>query len=323
MRFTGCLLILVCLMAASGCGTTRWTDTKRTATEQLLISDAIDSAVSKIDMRPLAGQTVYLDAQYLKDTVDKNYTTSVLRQHMLASGCRLSDKKEDADYVVEARAGVIGTSRHDLLYGFPSTDLSSLAPVPGVPNRIPEIPFVKKTEQQGSAKIAVFAYHRETGMPYWQSGNAQVESTAKDIWVLGIGPFERGTIRDRPQVAGKAGGLSRTAKGKRIDDKDRVWVAESLQFHTPQSIRHVQHLERQTRQASLPESPKAAKPPVAPKPVAPKPGPPKPPANGDAASSGRLSTPITGSPYSPPPAPPLGAATTTASRATINGVSVR
>lgn len=298
MRYAVFLSVLVCV-AAAGCGTTRWTDTARTATEQLLISDAIDRAVSQIDVRPLAGQSVYLDAQFLQASTDKNYTTSVLRQHLLASGCRLADKKTDAEYIVEARAGAVGTSRHDLLYGIPSTDLSSLAPVPGVPNRIPEIPVAKKTQQRGSAKIAVFAYHRETGMPFWQSGNAQVASTAKDIWVLGIGPFERGNIRDQRKPDGEGNALTRWVKGDKGEDK--IWVAESLQFHTPQSIRHAQQLDESTRQAQLPAKPGAAKP-----------APAKPPAKAAAPA-----------PAGPPPAPPLGSPTATATRATINGVNRR
>ncbi|REJ66246.1 MAG: hypothetical protein DWQ31_15450 [Planctomycetota bacterium] len=296
------LLILLFALTTVGCGTTRWTDTTRTSTEQLLISDAIDRSVSQIDLRPLSGQKVFLDSQFLEGTIDENYTVSVLRQHVLASGCRLMDKKGDAEYVLEARAGAIGTSRHDLLYGIPSTDLGSLAPVPGVPSRIPEVPLAKKTEQQGAAKIAVFAYHRETGLPYWQSGNAQVASTAKDIWVLGIGPFERGTIRDELKFAGDDIGLDRWSLEKRRDRRvgeEKVWVAESLQFHTPESIRYVERMEEQVRQAKLSEKPadkeaKAAtqQPDAATKPA---PTPAAPPATAGPGPPG--------GPYTPPPAP--------------------
>ena len=50
MRF--CLpVILACCAMSAGCGTTKWSDTSRTATEQLLISDAMDRAVSRIGFR--------------------------------------------------------------------------------------------------------------------------------------------------------------------------------------------------------------------------------------------------------------------------------
>src|SRR6185437_2762485 len=117
------------------CGTTRWTDTSRTATEQMLISDAIERSVSRIDFRILDGQTVYLDPTYLTAATDKDYLISTLRQHMVASGCTIKDKKEEADFIVEARAGAVGTDRHDLLFGMPSVNLP-WTPVGGKPAAI-------------------------------------------------------------------------------------------------------------------------------------------------------------------------------------------
>jgi hypothetical protein len=75
--------------------------------------------------------------------------------------------------------------------------------VPGQPSAIPEIPFAKKTDQEAVAKIAVFAYNRETGQPLWQSGLVQARSTSKDMWLLGAGPFQRGTIRKGTEFAGE------------------------------------------------------------------------------------------------------------------------
>ena len=55
----------------------------------------------------------------------------------------------------------------------------------------------------GAAKIAVFAYHRETRQPVWQSGIARASSSAKDTWLLGAGPFQSGTIHKQPKFAGE------------------------------------------------------------------------------------------------------------------------
>jgi hypothetical protein len=44
----------------------------------------------------------------------------------------------------------------------------------------------------------VFAYDRETREPVWQAGLAKGASRARDMWVLGLGPFEsRGAVRKR------------------------------------------------------------------------------------------------------------------------------
>ncbi len=188
----------------AGCGTTRSTDTNRTATEQLLVSDAIDRAVQTMSLQTLAGQTVYFDDSKLGDVVDKNYLISTLRQHLLANGCKLRDQRDQADFVVEARAGAVGTDRNDLLFGLPSINVPAIPLVQPVPAAIPEIPIAKRKDQRGVAKIAVFAYHRQTGAPVWQSGIVHEESSANDVWILGAGPFQRGTIYDGTTFAGNA-----------------------------------------------------------------------------------------------------------------------
>jgi hypothetical protein len=184
-----------------GCGTTRVTDTQRTATEQLLVSNAIDQTVSQFDFRSLAGKTVYFDPQFLDGTVDRGYLVSSLRQHLLASGCLLQEDRNKAAYIVEARAGSVGTDRHGLLFGIPQMQVPTL--LPGQPSQIPEIPLAKKTDQKGVSKIAVFAYNRQTGRPVMQSGVVQAISTSKDTWVLGAGPFQRGTVREGTEFAGQ------------------------------------------------------------------------------------------------------------------------
>lgn len=200
-RFLVHVAVAVTLTAAVGCGTTRMTDTQRTATEQLLVSNAIDQAVSELNFQGLAGKTVFFDPEYLDGTVDRGYLVSSMRQQLLASGCILREDKSKADYVVETRSGGIGTDRHAVLLGIPQMNVPTF--LPGQPSMIPEIPFAKKTDQEGVAKIAVFAYNRRTGQPVWQSGVVKATSTSKDTWVLGAGPFQRGTIRNGTEFAGE------------------------------------------------------------------------------------------------------------------------
>jgi hypothetical protein len=198
----GFLIMLLC-----GCGST----TKRTATEQLLTSDAVDMAVSQIDFRPLGGQDVYLDTQYLKNIkgigfTNAEYIISSLRQQMVGAGCLLQDDKDSATYIVEARIGALGTDDHDIVYGLPasnaiSTAASAVSGMPSIPT-IPEISFARKNDQSAAAKIAVFAYHNESRERVWQSGIAVSKRTAKDTWILGAGPFQSGTVYDGIQFAG-------------------------------------------------------------------------------------------------------------------------
>ncbi len=224
-------IAIAVFLVASGCGTSKWTDTGRSATEQLLITDAMDRAVSHLDVRALSQKTIYLDTAPLKKMTDCDYLISCLRQHMIASGCIIKDKKEDADYIVEVRAGAVGTDRHDLLYGVPAVSIPSVVPVSGIPSQIPEMPVIKKTDQRAIVKLSVFAYNRETGRPLWQSGADPQESKAKAVWVLGAGPFQRGTIYDGTEFAGDRLDLPLVDIQKPTDN--RVSVADEAYFVEP------------------------------------------------------------------------------------------
>lgn len=187
---------------ATGCGTTKMTDSPRAATEMLLVSQAVDYAVAKIDFSPLSGQAVFLDTSALeKDVVDKGYLISLVRQQLLAHGALLQEERPRALYVVELRAGAVGTDRHSVMVGTPAVSLPSV--VPGIPTSIPEIALMKKNDQRGVAKIGVFAYNRVTGRAVWQSGSVESTSRIKDTWVFGAGPFTRGTIRQGAELAGE------------------------------------------------------------------------------------------------------------------------
>ena len=181
-------------IAIEGCGTTRMSDTLRTGTEQLLLSAAIDRSVNAMEFDVLEGKDVYFDPQYLKGVSDEGYIVSSIRQRLLAEGVFLKASRDEATYVVEARAGAIGTNRQDVLIGVPQTSLPAGALAAGAPSVIPEVPFAKKTHQKGVAKIAVFAYNQVTGQALWQSGTFPVTADARDTWVLGTGPFQRGSI---------------------------------------------------------------------------------------------------------------------------------
>jgi hypothetical protein len=232
------LALALGMLALAGCGTTRSTDSLRTATEQLLISDAIDRAVQTIDFNPLRGQTVYLDESKLSDVVDKNYLVSTLRQHLLASGSTLKDKREEADFIVEARAGAVGTDRNDLLFGIPATNVPQIVPFQGVPAAIPEVPLAKRRDQRGVAKISMFAYHRESGQRVWQSGLASRESSSNDVWLFGAGPFQYGSILHQQtgrQVADTANAATERDADSHQAGK-QVRLAEQAVFASPEKL---------------------------------------------------------------------------------------
>jgi hypothetical protein len=230
-------LMLAFAACSVGCGTTRMTNSPRTATEQLLISGVIDRAIDDIDCTPLSGKSVYLGFGSPQTAGDKRYLADTVRQKLLASGCVLQDKKTDADLVVHLRIGTIGTDSNRVIFGVPSVNVPpalmalSAMPIPA----IPELPLVKKQAQRGVAKIGLFAYDQKTGEAYWQSGALPINSTAKELWVLGAGPWQWGTIYDQPKFAGgnmPLSGFIRRKHGPTVED-DLITVASTAVFNKP------------------------------------------------------------------------------------------
>ena len=177
----------------------------------MLLSDAVDRAIARMDFGALAHESVYLDTQYVKfkedGTITVDYVISSLRQQMVVAGCLLQEKRDDADYIVEARVGVLGADGHDVNYGVPASSgvnaaaslVTPSAPLP----MLPEISLARRTEDMAAVKLAAFAYARESKQPVWQSGTRLSKSEATGTWVLGAGPFKRGTIYDGTEFTAK------------------------------------------------------------------------------------------------------------------------
>ncbi len=191
---------LPALAAASGCGTVKTSGTARTGTEQLLLTNAWDSALAKVDFRPLTGVPVYLDTTNVT-AVDQGWVVSSLRQALLTHGVLLRTKPEQAQWIVEARVGAFGTDAYNVLVGIPTTTVPQT--LTGIPaGTIPEISLMKKSHQEGVAKLALFAYDRASGQLVWSSGTALATSSAKDLYVGGVGPIQGGTIRGGTRFIG-------------------------------------------------------------------------------------------------------------------------
>jgi hypothetical protein len=196
----------------TGCGTTK----SSMATEQLLLSDAVDRSVTAIDFRPLSGKNIFVDTQFVplqrspvpndRTYINTQYVVSSLRQQIMAAGCKLVDKLDDADIVVEPRIGTLAADGHQMSVGIPaSKGLNTAAElVPSVPSlpSIPELSLARRETQDAASKVAVFAYDRKTREPVWQSGLSLAQSTARDTWVFGVGPFHRSAIRQGDLLVG-------------------------------------------------------------------------------------------------------------------------
>lgn len=234
------IILFGCLCCCIGCGTTK----HHTATEQLLMSNAVDATIAKLDFSSLAARKVYLDTTFVNKPgfagqsliIDSNYILSSLRQQMVSAGVLLVDKEDDAELIAEPRIGALGIDGHDVIYGIPaSNSISNASAVAsGTPllPPLPEISVARREDKVGAAKVAVFAYYKDTRQPYWQSGIAQSNSDSKATWVMGIGPFQRGSIHNGTQFCGGEVVFPLKSSDAEAEDPNIEQYASSQTFQT-------------------------------------------------------------------------------------------
>jgi hypothetical protein len=187
------LLVLAALSAdlVVGCTTARTTNTARTAREQLLISNAVDRALAKVDFASFEGSKLYIEEKYLECT-DKGYLIGSLRHRAMVNGASLVAKAEDADIVLELRSGGIGTDTADSFVGTPEIVLPGML-------TLPEVRLIARNNQSAMAKIGLVAYDAKTNQLLGAGGVSSSLSRDNNWYVLGVGPYQNGEVRSEIQ----------------------------------------------------------------------------------------------------------------------------
>jgi len=176
------------LVGLSACNSTRQSNTARTATEQLLIANSIDQSLDKVDFSPLAEAAVFVEEKYL-DCVDKGYVVASIRHRLLRQGAAIAAKPEEADVILEVRAGAVGTDLSSSFMGVPEITLPGML-------TLPEVKMISKDAQKAAAKIGLVAYDAKTKRLLGEGGVSNSFSDETNTFVFGMGPWQDGTLRD-------------------------------------------------------------------------------------------------------------------------------
>jgi hypothetical protein len=159
-RISAFMALILAVLALGACTTTRETSPQRSATEQLLISTAVDRAVERMDLKIPQGTKVFLDAEQLEGS-DGKYAAGAMKDRLLRGGTNLVADRGNADAVVEIRAGAMSVDDKQTLFGIGSFDVP--VPLAGQAAKIPEIALYKQKERVGVAKIAAIGYSTADG----------------------------------------------------------------------------------------------------------------------------------------------------------------
>ena len=188
MRPSAALLLFALVSAA--CTIVRESNPPRTATEQLLISTAVDRAVEGMHFDIPKGTSVFVDPTNL-DGYDSKYAIASITERILQQGAQLSSDRAKADMVVALRAGALSTDSVQDLVGLPSI---GGVPVPLMGTlSLPEIALIKKEQTRGVAKFAATVYDSKTGELKSVSG-ASYGLSSKTHWFIILVGWDRSDI---------------------------------------------------------------------------------------------------------------------------------
>ena len=187
------LVAAAAVIAMSGCTSTVTSNTARTAKEQLLLSEAVERSLSKVNFAPLAGHDVFIDEKYL-ECVDKPFVLGSVRHQVMRSGARVVDAAENADVVMELRSGGVGTDTAEAYVGTPEIALPGMI-------TIPEVRMAERLTQHGYAKLGMVLYDADTRQVLGEGGMSLAQSDDNNWFVFGVGPFQNGSLKHNVQEA--------------------------------------------------------------------------------------------------------------------------
>jgi hypothetical protein len=147
------------LLALPACSTTRNTYPSRTATEQMLISEAAEQAVGKLTLAIPEGRKCYLDVTNFEG-VDAKYAISAIRQRLMEQGISLVDDKTVSDTVIEVRSGALSIDSKGTTIMLPGIAVNNITP--SVESNVTINQYTRFTDT-GVAVFRAFAYDRATG----------------------------------------------------------------------------------------------------------------------------------------------------------------
>jgi hypothetical protein len=163
------ILALGAAALAGGCTTITMTEPPQTATEQLLVTTAIDDAVAKMNVSSLApGSKIFVDTSFFdglgrdRTILFPKYAMGAVRERLLRAGALLTDNRQTADIIVELRTGGQSVDHNSLFVGIPSITVP-IPPTFTAPFTTPELALFKRDRKTGVAKLEIVAYRRGSG----------------------------------------------------------------------------------------------------------------------------------------------------------------
>jgi hypothetical protein len=197
------ILALAVAGLGAGCTTITMTEPPQTATEQLLVTTAIDGAVAKMDVSSLRpGTKIFVDTSFFdglgrdRTILFPKYAMAAVRERLLRAGALLSNDRQTADVIVELRTGGQSVDHNSLFVGIPALSVPA-PPTFTAAVTTPELALFKRDRKTGVAKLEIVAYARDTGAFTGASGASFGASNHTEYTVLLLFDWIRSDIEPK------------------------------------------------------------------------------------------------------------------------------
>ena len=156
-RFAEVFVILLAACLLSACAPTRDpSKSLRSATEQLLLSQAVERSLEDVAVPMLKDATVVMEVAGL--TSDQFYVRDAVASHLAGKvGAKIRSQQADAKYLVRVMVQALGTELDQSFFGMPQVE-GGLIPI-----ALPELPLYKFVRQIGYVRYALHVYDIATG----------------------------------------------------------------------------------------------------------------------------------------------------------------
>lgn len=215
---------IILALLLTGCTSTSKSNTARTAKEQMLLSNAVDQSLDKVDFTAMYGQNVFVEEKYL-ECVDKSYVVGSVRHRILRAGGTIAASADVADIVMEVRSGGVGTDTTDAYIGIPEITLPGML-------TLPEVRLSERKTQYGYAKLGMVIYDAKSKSVLGDGGLSMAQSDDSNWYVLGVGPWQGGSLKNDVAVA------RRIPHGMKSNHMPTHVAFDAPDGHAPNAVRY-------------------------------------------------------------------------------------
>jgi hypothetical protein len=187
--------VIAALILLSACGVTRdASKSPRAATEQLLLTQAVERSLEDVSVPMLKDATVVMEVAGL--TPDQFYVRDAVAGHLARTqGVRIMGFRDQAKYVVRVMIQALGTELDQSFFGMPQVQ-GGLIPI-----ALPELPLYKFIREVGYVRYALNIYESGTGRLIMTTPWYTKTAAWRQYTIFIFLTFRTSTLTDPPELS--------------------------------------------------------------------------------------------------------------------------